>query len=115
MREQVRDRGRLEHILQAINTVFEFTKDVKREDFKKDSILYFAIVKNIEIIGEASYMLSLDFKDAHSDTNWKVIVAMRHFLVHGYYQVDPEEVWNVIEQDLQPLKEQVEKYLAEME
>ena len=115
MREQVRDRGRLEHILQAIDKVFEFTKDVKREDFKKDSILYFAIVKNIEIIGEASYMLSLDFKEAHPDTNWKVIVAMRHFLVHGYYQVDPEEVWNVIEQDLLPLKEQVEKYLAEME
>ena len=68
MREQVRDRGRLEHILQAIDKVFEFTKDVKREDFKKDSILYFAIVKNIEIIGEASYMLSLDFKDAHPDT-----------------------------------------------
>ena len=91
MREQVRDRGRLEHILQAIDKVFEFTKDVKREDFKKDSILYFAIVKNIEIIGEASYMLSLDFKDAHpADTNWKVIVAMRHYLVHGYYQVDPE-------------------------
>ena len=68
-----------------------------------------------EIIGEASYMLSLDFQEAHPDTNWKVIVAMRHFLVHGYYQVDPEEVWNVIEQDLLPLKEQVEKYLAEME
>ena len=114
MREQVRDKGRLEHILQAIDKVFEFTQDVKREDFKKDSILYFAIVKNIEIIGEASYMLSLDFKDAHPDTNWKVIVVMRHFLVHGYYQVDPEEVWNVIEQDIQPLKEQVEKYLTEM-
>ena len=74
MREQVRDRGRLEHILQAIDKVLEFTKDVKREDFKKDSILYFAIVKNIEIIGEASYMLSLDFKDDHPDTNWKVIL-----------------------------------------
>ena len=48
MREQVRDRGRLEHILQAVDKVFEFTKDVKREDFKKDSILYFAMVKNIE-------------------------------------------------------------------
>ena len=77
--------------------------------------MYFAIVKNIEIIGEASYMLSLDFKAAHPDTNWNVIVAMRHFLVHGFYQVDPEVVWNVIEQDLQPLKEQVEKYLDEME
>ena len=48
--------------------VFEFSNGVKREDFQKDSILYFAIVKNIEIIGEASYMLSLDFKDAHPDT-----------------------------------------------
>jgi len=43
-------------------------------------------------------MLSLDFKDAHSDTDWKVIVAMRHFLVHGHYRVDPEEVRNIIEQ-----------------
>lgn len=59
-------------------------------------------------------MLSLDFKNTHPYTNWKVIVAMRHFLVHGYYHVDPDEVWNVIDQDLQPLKKQIEEYLAEM-
>ena len=69
MRERVRDKGRLEHILQAIDKVFEFSSGVKREDFQKDSILYFAIVKNIEIIGEASYMLSLEFKDSHPDNN----------------------------------------------
>ncbi|MBQ7812267.1 MAG: DUF86 domain-containing protein [Bacteroidales bacterium] len=114
MRERVRDKGRLEHILQAIDKVFEFSNGVKREDFKKDSILYFAIVKNIEIIGEAAYMLSLEFKDSHPDTDWQVIIAMRHFLVHGYYQVDPEEVWNVIEQDLQPLKDQILEYIKEM-
>ena len=45
MREQIRDKGRLEHILQAIGRVFEFSNGVKREDFQKDSILYFAIVK----------------------------------------------------------------------
>ena len=67
----------MEHILQAIDKVFEFTKDVKREDFKKDSILYFAIVKNIEIIGEASYMLSLDFKDAHPE-NISVVTEVLH-------------------------------------
>ena len=114
MRERVRDKGRLEHILQAIDKVFEFSSGVKREDFQKDSILYFAIVKNIEIIGEASYMLSLEFKDSHPDTDWQVIIAMRHFLVHGYYQVDPEEVWNVIEQDLQPLKDQIMEYIKEL-
>lgn len=99
MREQVRDKGRLEHILEAIDRVFQFTNDISRDDFKKDSILYFAIVKNIEIIGEASYMLSTEFKESHPDTDWKVIVAMRHFLVHGYYQVDPDEIWNVVTQD----------------
>ena len=114
MRERVRDKGRLEHILQAIDKVFEFSSGVKREDFQKDSILYFAIVKNIEIIGEASYMLSLEFKESHPDTDWQVIIAMRHFLVHGYYQVDPEEVWNVIEQDLQPLKDQILEYIKEL-
>ena len=114
MRERVRDKGRLEHILQAIDKVFEFSSGVKREDFQKDSILYFAIVKNIEIIGEASYMLSLEFKNSHPDTDWQVIIAMRHFLVHGYYQVDPEEVWNVIEQDLQPLKDQIQEYIKEL-
>ena len=113
MREQVRDTGRLEHILNAIDKIFEFTKGLNRQDFKKDSVLYFAIVKNIEIIGEASYMLSPEFKESHPDTDWQVIIAMRHFLVHGYYQVDPEEVWNVIEQDLLPLKTQILSYLNE--
>lgn len=113
MREQVRDKGRLEHILEAIERVFQFTNGITREDFKKDSILYFAVVKNIEIIGEAAYMLSLEFKESHPATDWKVIIAMRHFLVHGYYQVDPNEVWNVITQDLQPLKNQVIEYLIE--
>ena len=113
MREPVRDKGRLEHILMAINKVFEFSSGVRKEDFKKDSILYFAIVKNIEIIGEASYMLSSEFKALHPDTDWKSIVGMRHFLVHGYFQVNESEVWNVIVYDLQPLKEQIEKYLLE--
>lgn len=113
MREQVRDKGRLEHILEAIERVFEFTNGITRDDFKKDSILYFAVVKNIEIIGEAAYMLSLEFKESHPGTDWKVIIAMRHFLVHGYYHVDPDEVWNVIAQDLLPLKQQIIGYLTE--
>lgn len=46
-------------------------------------------------------------------TPWKIIVGMSHFLVHGYYEVDAEEVWNVVEKDLQPLKEQLESYLKE--
>ena len=58
-------------------------------------------------------MLTSEFRDSHPATPWKIIVGMRHFLVHGYYEVDPDEVWNVVEKDLQPLKQQLESYLKE--
>jgi uncharacterized protein with HEPN domain len=76
-------------------------------------MMYYAVVKNIEIIGEAAYMLTPEFKDTHPETPWKIIIGMRHFLVHGYFEVSADEVRNVVEKDLQPLKEQVEKYLKE--
>ena len=113
MREPVKDPARLEHMLDAIGRIFVFVQGKTREELQNDSILYYAVVKNIEIIGEAAYMLTPDFKDAHPETAWKVIVGMRHFLVHGYYEVDAEEVWNVVEKDLQPLKTQLESYLKE--
>ena len=58
-------------------------------------------------------MLTSEFRDSHPATPWKIIVGMRHFLVHGYYEVDSDEVWNVVEKDLQPLKQQLESYLKE--
>jgi uncharacterized protein with HEPN domain len=102
-------------MLQAIQRITEFVDGRTKDDIQKDGILYFAVVKNVEIIGEAAYMLTQEFRDAHPCTPWKIIVGMRHFLVHGYYEVDPDEVWNVIDKDLAPLKEQLESYLKEFE
>lgn len=113
MREPVKDPARLEHMSDAIARILDFVKGKSKEDLQNDSVLYYAVVKNIEIIGEAAYMLTPEFRDTHPDTPWRVIVGMRHFLVHGYYEVDPDEVWNVVGKDLQPLKEQIEKYLQE--
>lgn len=113
MREPVKDSGRIEHMIQAINRIYDFVRDKTKEEIQKDSVLYYAVVKNIEIIGEAAYMLTNGFKESHPETPWKVIIGMRHFLVHGYYEVDPEEVWNVIDKDLKPLNEQLESYLKE--
>lgn len=111
MREPIKDPARLEHMLQAITRILNFIEGKNFDEIKKDSILYYAVVKNIEIIGEAAYMLTPEFKAAYPQTPWKIIIGMRHFLVHGYYEVDPEEVWNVIDKDLQPLKAQLEEYL----
>ena len=113
MKEELRDPGRLEHILKAIDNAIRFSDDMDEVDLKKDAIEYYAIVKNIEIIGEASYMLTDDFKRKHPSTDWRSITGMRHTLVHGYYQVSPKEVWQVIQRDLKPLREQILGYMQE--
>jgi len=114
MRERINDKGRLEHIMTAINNITEFLQGYDYERFMKDRILYFAVVKNVEIIGEAAYMLSLDFKKEHIDTPWDQIEKMRHVLVHGYYQILPEVLWMTVNDDLPPLKNNVLNYLSNM-
>ena len=59
-------------------------------------------------------MISQEFKEAHLDTEWHLISGMRHVLVHDYYQVSFKFIWNVIKHDLNPLREQIEKYRANM-
>ena len=114
MRERINDRGRLEHILLAMGNVEEFLQGYDYERFVADKILYYAVVKNVEIVGEAAYMLSLDFKAEHIDTPWDQIEKMRHVLVHGYYQILPEVLWLTIHDDLPLLKTKVTNYLSEM-
>ncbi len=113
MREPIRDKGRLEHMLSAIDRVLDYMKDKSFDDLPKDKIEYYGIVKNIEIVGEAAYKMTTQFKDSHVSTPWKVIEKMRHVLVHDYYQIDENEIRYVIEDDLRPLREQIEKYLTE--
>ena len=70
--------------MDAIGNVEEFLQGKDFESLLNDKILYYAVVKNVEIVGEAAYMLSLDFKAEHTDTPWDQIEKMRHVLVHGY-------------------------------
>ena len=111
MREVIKDKGRLEHILTAIGNVEEFTNNVNLEDFANNKILFFAVVKNIEIVGEATYMLTKEYKESHQSVPWQVIEKMRHVLVHGYYTISPEKVWETVQEDLPILKSQIETLL----
>ena len=113
MREPLRDKGRLLHIQNAIDTILERTEKMTFEDLTADKILFGGIVYYTMIIGEASYKLSKGFKEKFHQTDWEIIANMRHHLVHGYYQVNALDVWNVIQHDLIPLKEQVAQYLSE--
>ena len=112
MREPIRDKHRLLHILDAINTIMERAKSMTYEELVSDKIQFGGIVYYTMIIGEASYKLSRKFVNAYPQVEWDVIANMRHHIVHGYYQVNPKDVWTVIQYDLQPLKTQVEQLLS---
>lgn len=113
MREQLKDRKRLEHILAAIDRVVRYTNGKTFDDLIEDDMMYYAVVKNIEMMGEAANMLTAEFQNAHPETPWKMVKGMRNYIVHEYFQIDNNVVWDVVSNELNPLREQIEKYLIE--
>ncbi len=113
MREAIKDKTRLEHILGAIERLEKYAGNLSREELEKDVLRYYGIVKNIEIIGEASNMLTSTLKEAHPEVEWRPIANMRNFLVHEYFHVDSDTVWAVIHSDIVELKKQILKILSE--
>lgn len=113
MREPLKDRIRLEHILAAIKNIFQYTDGKTIQQLNDDTMLFYATVKNVEIIGEAAYHLTRAFCKEHPETPWRAVMRMRNILVHDYYKIRLNEVWNVVQNDLKPLHDQVTRYLAE--
>ncbi len=101
----------VKHILESIERIERFLRDISKEKFFKDELLQSGVVRQIEIIGEASKNVSEDFRERYSDIEWRGIAGMRDKLIHGYFGVDIERVWNVFEKDLPILKREIEKIL----
>ena len=83
MREHKRDKGRLEDIRQYALNVETILEGVSFDDFVSDIRIYFSVMKNVEVIGEAANMLTRDFKEKHTELPWRLLVKMRNVLVHG--------------------------------
>ena len=83
------------------------------EELIADKRTYYAVMKNVEIVGEASYMLTKAFKEAHPDTPWKVVQGMRHVLVHDYANIVSETLYDTAINSIPELRKQVERYLAD--
>ena len=113
MREPLKDRERLQHILAAIERVNRYVKGKSIDDLLKDDMMYYAVVKNIEMMGEAANMLTTEFQESHSETPWKMVKGMRNYIVHEYFQIDSVVVWDVVTKDLSALQNQIEKYLTD--
>ncbi len=113
MREEVRDIERLQHILEAADVLVDYVKHHTLEEAQSDPVVYFGLVKHVEIIGEAVYKLTLQYRASHSEVNWEDIERMRHVLVHGYYKIRPRQLWETIAVDIPQLKPIIERLIKE--
>lgn len=105
---------RLQDIQDAIICIEKYT-DQGRQLFDQDELVQTWVIHHLEILGEAARAIPQDFKDSHPEILWGRIRGMRNILVHMYFGVDLEVVWEVVERDLPSLKTSVGAILAEEE
>ena len=114
MRESVRGKVRLEHILTAIDNVDSFLEGKNLDDMQTNKMMFFAVVKNIEIIGEAANNLTKEIREKHAEVSWKDVISMRHVLVHDYYNIDAKTAWQTAKDNLPELRRQICAILEQM-
>lgn len=107
------DTTYLRHVLDAIEQIEEFIHGMTFEDLCKDAKTLNAVVRELEIIGEATAHLSSDFQKNHPQIPFPNIVGMRNKLIHEYFDVDVEEVWRTCQKDLPSLKTMIDSILKE--
>jgi uncharacterized protein with HEPN domain len=97
------DRVRLQHMIDAGQAVASFIAGRQRSDLNEDRMLLFAVVRGIEVVGEAAARLSEDARASLQQIPWSAIVSMRNRLVHGYFDVDPDIVWTTAAEEIPEL------------
>ncbi|HMD83978.1 MAG TPA: DUF86 domain-containing protein [Terriglobia bacterium] len=98
-----RDDARLLDMLLAARELDKYTEHVSFEAFESNRLLQHAVVRLIEIVGEAARNVSTEFKAAHPEIPWSGIVGMRNRLIHEYFRVAPDKVWEVVKKDMATL------------
>ena len=99
----------LEHILDRAGKIIQFTHGMNENDFLNDEKTQSAVIRELEVIGEATKRISEDYKSIHNEIPWKLMSGMRYVLIHDYEGVDPFTVWDTIQQNIPVLIEQLQK------
>ena len=103
----------LDEILQAIGKIRRYTTGMSLEAFSTDDMAVDAVVRNLEVIGEAVKQLPEQVRSKHPDVEWKKIAGLRDILIHVYFGVDVEIVWDVVQNKLPILERQIQKIQVE--
>ena len=111
MREKPNDNIRLLHINDAIIEIESYILNVSLAQFNADSKTRFASIKQLEIIGEAAYHISKEFKLTHVEIEWNQIIGLRHILVHEYYGIENGILWRILQTHIPDLKMKITKLI----
>lgn len=106
------DRIRLRHMADAIESALRFSRGRSRAQYESDEMLLFAVVRAVEVVGEAASRTTTELRVAHPQIPWAAVVGMRNRLVHAYFDVDIDVVWSTVTQALPPLLDQLKAILS---
>jgi uncharacterized protein with HEPN domain len=99
---------RIDDINDALNKIFQYVQGLDYADWLKDQKTIDAVIRNLEIIGEAAAKVPQEIQDKYSDIPWYQMKGMRNILIHEYFGVDNEMLWNTIQDDLPKLKKNIQ-------
>jgi uncharacterized protein with HEPN domain len=98
------DRVRILHMIDAAESLQQFVAGRKRASLDTDRMLLFAIIRAIEVLGEAASKVTNETKDATQNIPWTAIVGMRNRLIHGYFDIDADVVWKTVTEEIPRLR-----------
>ncbi len=109
------DLAFIDHILDSVNAIEEFSKKLHRDSLISNRMARSAIVREIEIIGEATKNISKDLKKNHPEIEWGKLAGTRDKMIHHYFGVDVDIVWYIIKKDIPVLKKKIKEIKEDME